>query len=657
MYRIYCVGVFLFFTGFLLIGKLVFIQFVEGDTYQKRGAQRIIEEKKIASGRGNIYASDGALLATSVTNYEIRWDAQVPHTSTFEKHKDSLAKSLAKFLQQPYTRKLKELQQARQNKEQYVFIAKNLSYADVQKIRSFPLFRLGRYKGGIIVEQGIKRVRPLGNIAERTVGHETGGTDGTFFRVGIEGAFSQLLSGEEGSRIKRKIANDQWKPISNANKKEPTQGFDVYTTIDTNVQDVVHTALLSQLEAYEAHHGTAVVMEVETGAIRAIANLGRTSKGTYSENFNYAIGEAHEPGSTFKLMAMIAALEDRVIDVKTPIKTGNGKLMFYGKHEVNDIKKGGHGTISAAKVFEVSSNVGMVKIIHGHYKKDPKHFVNRMYNMDLHKPLEIPIKGEVLPKIPHPDNKKEWDGLDLPWMAFGYGLSLTPLQILTFYNAVANEGKMVKPLFVSKISDAGKHPEKTFSTQVINPSICSESTLKKVQQMMFNVVDKKWGTAYRIKDKSLSMAGKTGTCQVDYNHPTKEVQYISSFVGYFPAEKPKYSCIVVIHRPNKAKGYYGATVAAPVFKNIAKKIQNSVPTEVALVREELDALKTTNRRSLTHDADMVPNVKGLPLRDALSILEKMGLKVQVTGKGKVMSQSVKPGSSLKHKQTIALKLS
>ena len=299
----------------------------------------------------------------------------------------------------------------------------------MQKIRSFPLFRLGRYKGGIIVEQGIKRVRPLGNIAERTVGHETGGTDGTFFRVGIEGAFSQLLSGEEGSRIKRKIANDQWKPISNANKKEPTQGFDVYTTIDTNVQDVVHTALLSQLEAYEAHHGTAVVMEVETGAIRAIANLGRTSKGTYSENFNYAIGEAHEPGSTFKLMAMIAALEDRVIDVKTPIKTGNGKLMFYGKHEVNDVKKGGHGTISAAKVFEVSSNVGMVKIIHGHYKKDPKHFVNRMYNMGLHQPLEIPIKGEVLPKIPHPDNKKDWDGLDLP---------LDGIWLWTFINPFAN---------------------------------------------------------------------------------------------------------------------------------------------------------------------------------------------------------------------------
>ena len=516
MYRIYFVGAFLFLLGFILVGKLAFIQFVVGDAYQKRGEQKIVEEKKIAPGRGNIYASDGALLATSITTYKIRWDAQVPHTSTFEKHKDSLAKSLAKFLQQPYTRIIKKLQQARQNKDQYVFIAKDMSYADAQKIRSFPLFRLGRYKGGIIVEQDIKRIHPLGNIAERTIGYEKEDADGTFFRVGIEGAFSQLLRGEEGSRIKRKIAKDKWKPISDANKKEPTEGFDVYTTIDTNVQDVVHTALLSQLEAYEADHGTAVVMEVETGAIKAIANLGRTSKGTYWENFNYAIGEAHEPGSTFKLMGMIAALEDKVIDVKTLVKTGNGKLRFYGKHEVNDVKKGGYGTISAAKVFEVSSNVGMVKIINEHYKKSPKRFVDRMYNMGLHKPLEIPINGEAIPMIPHPDNKTEWDGLDLPWMAFGYGLSLTPLQILTFYNAVANQGKMVKPMFVSKISDAGKHPEKTFSTQVINPSICSESTLKKVQQMMFNVVDKKWGTAYRIKDKSLSMAGKTGTCQVDF---------------------------------------------------------------------------------------------------------------------------------------------
>ena len=396
---------------------------------------------------------------------------------------------------------------------------------------------------------------------------------------------------------------------------------------------------MEQLEKFKADHGTVVVMETQTGKIKAIANLGKTKVDTYFEKLNYAVGEAHEPGSTFKLMAMVAALDDKVIDENTIISTGNGELTFFRKYKVRDSKKGGYGKITAAKVFEVSSNTGMVKIIYDNYSKNPKKFVNRLYNMGINKPLGLPIYGEGKPKIPHPDDKEEWDQLDLPWMAYGYGVSLTPLQTLTFYNAIANNGEMVKPKFINKVSGYEKGSTKVFKKEVINTSICSSSTLSKVKKMLYNVVDKKWGTAHLIKDSLFSISGKTGTCQVDY--AKNEVQYISSFVGYFPSNDPIYSCIVVIHKPDKKKGYYGSQVAAPVFKEIAKKIYNSTP------KLRVFDIKKSNKnyqKSLKIEGlDGIPDLKGLTAMDALSLLENMGLKVVLKGTGKVVNQSIKKG--------------
>jgi len=491
----------------------------------------------------------------------------------------------------------------------------------------------------------------LGKIAERSIGYEKLDKDGTYFRVGLEGAFSQYLRGDPGLRLKQKIANGQWKPISDSNEKEPTQGFDLKTTLDVNIQDIAHNALLSQLEKYEAEHGTVVVMEVNSGAIKAIANLARTEEGKYFEKLNYAVGEAHEPGSTFKLMGMIAALEDKVIRENTLIETGKGELTFYGKYKVKDSKKGGYGTITAAQAFEVSSNIGLVKIIHDNYKENPKQFVDRLYNMGLNKNLGLPIWGEGNPKIPYPTDA-DWDGLDLPWMAYGYGVSFTPLQILTFYNSVANNGEMVQPQFLTEIGNLGNVPHKVFTKQVLNPSICSKETLEKVQKMMFNVVDKKWGTGYRIKDSLLTMAGKTGTCQVDYT--TNNIQYISSFVGYFPVEQPQYSCIVVIHRPDKSKGYYGATVAAPVFKNIAKKIFNNIPQqfnlEASKITDLIEYLKLQNDFK-------IPNLEGLSSQEAVEKLEALGLKVELKGTGSVKGQQPQAGSKIKNNQKVILELS
>ena len=644
MQRFYLLVTLILIFSFILIFKLFHIQFYENETGLGIEPESIVKNVILEPSRGNIYASDGNILATSIPRYELHWDSVTTDDYLFETKKKTLADSIASLTGVSSKFILKKLEKAKKNKNRYLLIAKNVSYSDYKKYKTFPIFNQNVYRGGLIVEQEIKREHPLGKIAERTIGYEKLDNNGSYFRVGLEGAFSEYLRGNPGIRLKQKIANGQWKPISDSNEKEPTEGFDLYTTLDVNIQEIVHNTLLGQLEKFGAEHGTVVVMEVKTGEIKAIANLGRTVEGKYYEKLNYAVGEAHEPGSTFKLMAMIAALEDKVIDYNSLINTGKGELKFFGKYKVKDSKRGGHGIITASKAFEVSSNVGLVKIIYDNYKDNPKKFVDRLYNLGLNKTLGLPIKGEGIPKIPYPTDSN-WDGLDLPWMAYGYGVAITPLQTLAFYNAIANDGEMVKPRFISKISNFGNLPTKVFSKHTLNPSVCSKETLNKVQQMLFNVVDKKWGTAFNIKDELLSMAGKTGTCQVDYT--SEEVQYISSFVGYYPVENPKYSCIVVIHRPNKSIGYYGSTVAAPVFKTIAKKIFNDIPKKIEISYSAFADLENNT----------VPNVKGLNQKEAIKKLKNKGMTVKVKGKGIVKSQSIKPGSKIKNQQKIIIESS
>ena len=649
--RFYFLISFLVIFGFVLIGKLIHLQFYSNTEGLGIAPEALVKNIVLEPSHGDIYAADGNILATSVTRYALYWDAVTPSLSLFNENKRTLADSIAVLTSKTPTVVLDQLENARKQKSRYWPVVKDVSYSTFKRFKSFPIFNKSAYKGGLIVEQEIKREHPLGKIAERSIGYEKLDKDGTYFRVGLEGAFSHYLRGDPGLRLKQKIANGQWKPISDSNEKEPTQGFDLKTTLDVNIQDIAHNALLGQLEKYQAEHGTVVVMEVKSGAIKAIANLARTEEGKYFEKLNYAVGEAHEPGSTFKLMGMIAALEDKVISENTLIETGKGELTFYGKYKVKDSKKGGYGTITAAQAFEVSSNVGLVKIIHDNYKENPKQFVDRLYNMGLNKNLGLPIWGEGNPKIPYPTDA-DWDGLDLPWMAYGYGVSFTPLQILTFYNSIANNGEMVQPQFLTEIGNLGNVPHKVFTKQVLNPSICSKETLEKVQEMMFNVVDKKWGTGYRIKDSLLTMAGKTGTCQVDYT--TNNIQYISSFVGYFPVEQPQYSCIVVIHRPDKSKGYYGSTVAAPVFKNIAKKIFNNIPQqfnlEASKITDLIEYLKLqTNIK--------IPDLEGLSSQEAVEKLEALGLKVELKGTGSVKGQQPQAGSKIKNNQKVILELS
>jgi len=457
--------------------------------------------------------------------------------------------------------------------------------------------------------------------------------------------------------LKQKIANGQWKPINDNNEREPTEGYDIYSTISVNIQDITHHALLRQLEKYKADHGCAVVMKTNSGEIKAIVNLSKTKNGKYYEKFNYAVAESQEPGSTFKLMSLIATLENDDRISKKLIDTKNGEITFYEKYKVRDSKKGGYGILTPARAFEVSSNTGIVKLVYENYKNDPKKFVDRLYNMGLNDLLDLSIKGEGEPLIPYPGDKN-WSGISLPWMAFGYGIKLTPLQILSFYNGIANGGEIVKPRFIYKIKNSGLSSIQTHEKEILNPSVCSNKTLIKVQKMMFNVIDKKWGTANKIKSRNLKMAGKTGTCQIDYT--SDETQYVSSFVGYFPYEKPEYSCIVVVNRPDKKIGYYGGEVAAPVFKEIAEKLFSRTPRDVTVKSHNFQhsPLKIrTQIKKNKNENDVIPDLIGMPAMDAIVILEQMGLKFVLKGEGKVFNQSIKSGSKVDHNKKIILYLS
>ena len=638
-----------------VVFKLVNIQFVKGDYYIGLSEQNNIKNIIIPANRGSVYSSGGKLLATSVPKYDIRFDALAPSDKNFNENLTDLSNSLSEYYNKPASFYMQLLRNARESKNRYLLIARNLGYNDHLLIKNFPLFKLGSYRGGLIIEQKTKRDYPMGGVAQRTIGYERKDDQGNITRPGIDGAFgSKYLKGTDGKRLSQKIGKGQWKPIEDFNQIEPQDGLDIYTTIDVKIQDVAHFALLEQLEKFKADHGSVVVMEVSTGEVKAISNLGRTSIGTYYEKLNYAIGESHEPGSTFKLMGMVAALEDKVVDTSDVIDTEAGVLTFYGRN-VRDSKRGGYGKISVAKAFEVSSNTAMVKLITDNYKENPTKFIDRLYSMGLNKTLDLPILGEGIPKITHPSDKKNWDGLDLPWMAFGYGISLTPLQTLAFYNAIANDGVMLKPRFLREVKDFDKTVE-VFNKEIINPSICSKETAKKVQKMMQNVVEKKHGTAHNIYSPSFSMAGKTGTCQTEY---WKESGlYISSFAGYFPVENPKYSCIVVIHKPDKKIGYYGNIVAAPVFKKIAQKIYSETAIEDRLKGIEITELESENKTHINsiENRSLMPNVTKLNLSDAIALLENLGLVVEISGNGIKINQSVKSGSKIKKNQKVILKL-
>lgn len=661
--RLYFVAGCMFVFALAVVFKLCSIQFLEGDKYRALAEKRTIRNFPIPANRGNVYSADGSLLATSIPKYDIRIDAMQPKDIVFEKYLGALADSLHVYNGKPVSYFKNIIRKARKNKNRYFLLARNISFSDYIRMRNFPLLNLGAIKGGLIVEQTTRREHPMGEIASRSIGYERFDEDGHVSRAGIDGAFGEkYLQGTNGKRLKQKIGNGQWKPIVDFDQIEPKDGYDVYTTIDVNIQDIAHHSLLGQLEAYKAEHGCVVVMDVKTGEVKAIANLAKTSKGTYYEKRNYAVYESHEPGSTFKVMAMMAALEDKVIDTSTVVDTENGIKKFYGR-TISDSHRGGYGEISAARALEVSSNIGLATIIDDNYAKEPLKFINHLKRWKLNDSLNIPIMGEGIPDIPEP-GASNWSKNALPSMAYGYNLTITPLQTLAFYNAIANNGELIKPRFIEAVKSFDKNI-KAFEKEVLVDKICSDKTLAEIQDILKNVIIR--GTGERMYSETFSMAGKTGTARTDYRNFEewkKDKKYISSFAGYFPADNPKYSCIVIIHKPIVDVGYYGVDVAGPVFKRIAQKIYTDTPI--------IDEVETLNFKNNIVDEDfesyfdnarkykeLMPSVVGMPAMDAIALLENLqvNVKVKLNGSGIIKKQSIDKHQKLQANQTIVLEAS
>ncbi len=669
--------------------KIGHIQFVEGEKWAKMSEEINFDYKKVKATRGNIYSDNGSLLATDLPFYRVAIDPTLAKDEIFRKGIDSLSIMLSRFYKDRSAKDYKELlKDARATGKQYLTLnRRQINYLTKKEMMRWPIFRDGRYKGGVIFEKMDVRYRPFSNLSRRTVGYVNEDGKG----AGLEYSFNEALGGQNGEALFQKIAGGTWKPVFDGNNIKAINGLDIKTTIDINLQDVAETSLYNAMKQHNADEGTVVVMEVKTGHIKAISNLSSDGSGDYVEKFNHAVGGSIEPGSTFKLVTMMALLEDTNIELSDSINTGNGEYTFYNK-KVRDHEEGGYGRITIKDAFERSSNIAMAKLMDKHFGTKPSKFLEYVDNLKLSKPLGLQITGEAYPKITRPKDKN-WSGITLPWMAYGYGFEVSPLHTLTLYNAVANDGKMIKPIFVTSISQADKIKQE-FETETLNSKICSNKTLNQLKLLLEGVVDR--GTAKNLKNSYYRIAGKTGTAVI-LKDGRYEKKYITSFVGYFPAHAPKYSAIVLIKNP-KGIHQYGNSVAGPVFKDIADNIysrdinlhlamekkktlepgvfpviragkqdeltmlsnelgiSNHAATEEEWIKAAKDGSAVVWKRNAVV-RDHVPDVMGMTFRDAIFLLEKSGLRVSYEGKGRVAGQSLSPGTRISKGSKIYLRLS
>ncbi len=694
LWRVYLIYFAFLAFAIAIIGRAAYIQASERDELLKKAEQQEIRYFPIEALRGNILARDGSLLASSIPEFEIRMDLsrEVVSEELFNSKLDSLSLLLSRLFKDKSAREFKsDLSRARKDGNRYFLVRNHVRYDELKELKTFPIFREGKFRGGLIVIRKTTRELPYKELARRTIGFENPAEK---IFVGLEGAYSNALQGTGGQQLKRRISNGEWIPVNDRPEIEPRDGKDIITTIDINIQDVAESSLAAHLEEHQAFQGCAVLMEVKTGEIRAIANLRYDPRdGAYKELYNYAIGEAVEPGSTFKLASVIAALETGRVTVNDEYFVGEGRTRYHNR-EMVDVHRPESSYITVREIFEESSNVGISRMITTLFGDNPSLYTDQLKKMSLGQPLGVEIPGEGKPYIKDPSDKKYWYGTSLPWMSIGYELTLTPLQILTLYNAVANDGVMVKPMFVSEIREGGGIIKK-FEPEIINPSICSRSTLSAVRSLLEGVVEN--GTGKILKDSAYRIAGKTGTALVaDGKKGYADKKYNASFAGYFPADNPKYSCIIVVNRPQSGK-IYGGAVAAPVFKDIADKIyatqidihdqdmrrKNTGPVLPAAATGHYESIrnilmsmaypvvlpKGTPEWAFTDSlerqmalkakpfgVDTVPDLTGLTAKDAMFLLEKAGVVPVVQGKGTVTAQSLPAGTPLARGSEIMLTL-
>jgi cell division protein FtsI (penicillin-binding protein 3) len=678
--RVYLAFGLIVLLALAVLVRLCDVQFVQGPKWRAMADSLSTKYVNVDAARGNIYSNDGSLLATSVPEYELRMDmlaGGIEDNDIFYGKVDSLAIRLSQYFgDQSPKEYARVLRRARQDRARYLLIKRKVDYQQLKTIRTFPLFNIGKYTGGLIAIQKNKRILPFKFLAQRTIGYKNANVSNG---VGIEGAYGSYINGESGKRLVQRIAGGVWMPVNDEAEIAPKEGADIISTIDINMQDLAQNALEKQLIASDADHGTVILMEVATGEVRAIANYTKVAPGEYKELFNYAIAGNQDPGSTFKLASYMALLEDKKVDTNTMVNTGYyqipGKL-------IKD-SHGSIGVVTVKRAFEESSNAAIAYLVNSRYKDEPSKFTDHLYDWQLNKKLGLEIPGEAQPVVKNPNNKSWNKNMTLPQMAYGYEMQLTPLKMLSFYNAVANNGKYVAPIFVKEIRKLG-NPIEQFHARVINEQIASPSTIKKMQDMLEGVFTE--GTGKSLASKFFRIAGKTGTAQVaDGNKGYANRQYQSSFCGYFPADHPKYSLIVVINDPKGA--YYAALVAGPPFKEIADRIYASdmalskdvvdehlvgntkapeakagkskevkrvyqalgIKTLYAAKGDYFNSIDTSNGlvyQEYSSVKGVMPNVTGMGLKDALYLLGNAGLKTVVTGSGKVVAQNIPAGNKI-----------
>jgi cell division protein FtsI (penicillin-binding protein 3) len=668
MGRTYFVFILMLLAGFLILGRALKIQFVEGGELRANAQKMDFRFFDSESMRGNIYATDGSLLATSVPIFEIRMDAAsdlIPD-KLFNDSVGFLASRLANMFGDRTDWGYKQwLINGRKSGNRYLAIQKNVTYDQLAKIRRMPIFNRGKYSGGLIAERTTRREYPFGILAKRTIGYVLLSSKDSL-RVGLEGSFNDYLQGQSGRQLKQRMANSAWKPVYNELNIEPIDGKDIITTIDTHLQDVAESALMRTLRLHDAEKGTVVLMEVQTGDIKAIANLNfDPATGAYNEMYNLAVGEAIEPGSTFKLASFLVAMEDGVLERIDSVNIGNGNIVFHNRTMRDSHRIKASGWLTPEECLVHSSNAGVSKIIYDAYNGREWDFYKGLQKVFPMESTGINIPGEPTPSIKNPDNKY-WSKVTLPWMSIGYELTVTPLQMLTLYNAVANDGVMVRPRLVKSVSESGI-VIKTFEPEIIKKKICSAKTAATARKYLEGVVDH--GTGSNVKNAVYKIAGKTGTAKVNENGRYIS-KYNASFVGYFPADNPKYSCIVMIYRP-KEGGYYASQVAAPVFKEIADIVysldldihpsdynaylETITETDADTIGDKLIPFLAGANEELIQGhlkmaefgqqitVEQIPDVSGLSAGDAIFMLENIGLVVKIKGRGLVKRQSLEPG--------------
>jgi len=670
----------------VIMVRVVKVSLVEGDEWRAKSKHNV-KMRTLKAERGNIYSEDFNLLSTSLKFFEIHMDLTVSKERLFRENVDSLAYYLSTTIgkRKSQSEWRRDLIRAKRAGKQYYPIAKKITIEQLNAVKKFPILREGRNSGGLIAESFSRRTKPYNSFASRTIGEDRKNAS----KIGLEGYFDTFLKGDSTQVLMKRTSpvRDEWVPIYDLQDFEPRRGNDIVTTLSIDIQDIVHNELLSRVVELEAEAGAAVVMDVKTGAIKAISNFRRMENGQYGEIYNDAIGRMSEPGSTFKLASVLALMDDGYCDLESTVDLKGGKLKFYDQW-MYDSDMHGMGRVTLMDAFKKSSNVGIAKLVHDHYnnKEGRVQFVEKLAQLGMTHKTNVEIEGEKAPIVKHPKkDKKRWYGTTIPWMAHGYELMTTPLQMLNLYNTIANDGRMMKPYLVSEIKD-GEKTVKRFQPKVLNEQLVKPEVVLNAQKMMKAVVQS--GTGRRLRSDIVDIAGKTGTTRVNYAtiKAGEQKEYNASFAGYFPADEPKYSMIVVIYKPH-GNVYYGASAAGPAFKKIAERITTlsdnliyseesqaiagvELPESNAGYKKDFERVfeyvgldyKTKQKGNWVEvdpfetkmlidkkriSKSRVPNVKGMGARDAIYVLENLGMNVEVSGVGKVVKQTIKPGSKIK----------